>query len=64
MRRGERDREVFVNAGAQELGEGKSTEERFAGMPQMKLEEHSLQNEKKEANYEKILFPAGAAGGV
>ena len=30
----------------------------------MKLEEHSLQNEKKEANYEKILFPAGAAGGV
>ena len=22
----------------------------------MKLEEHSLQNEKKEANYEKILF--------
>ena len=22
------------------------------------------QNEKKEANYEKILFPAGAAGGV
>ena len=26
--------------------------------------EHSLQNEKKEANYEKILFPAGAAGGV
>ena len=94
---------VFVNAGAQELGEGssdcflpaadenrlqgsnretdrkhfgeacrkhsqdsrrKSTEERFAGMPQMKLEEHSLQNEKKEANYEKILFPAGAAGGV
>lgn len=103
---------VFVNAGAQELGEGssdcflpaadenrfsqfglsqvcrlaenrsrvvllslehnaldrtaaeKNTEERFAGMPQMKLEEHSLQNEKKEANYEKILFPAGAAGGV
>ena len=42
----------------------KVTEERFAGMPQMKLEEHSLQNEKKEANYEKILFPAGAAGGV
>lgn len=42
----------------------KSTEERFAGMPQMKLEEHSLQNEKKEANYEKILFPVGAAGGV
>ena len=30
----------------------------------MKLEEHSLQNEKKEANYEKILFPAGADGGV
>ena len=36
----------------------------WTGQPQMKLEEHSLQNEKKEANYEKILFPAGAAGGV
>ena len=35
-----------------------------AEKPRMKPAEYSLQNEKKEANYEKILFPAGVASGV